>query len=72
LRRHTDKGLQTAQDARFYQISAATKEFSNKGKKLILQYAVKHEQNIDCGGGYIKTLPAGLDQAQFSGDSDYK
>jgi len=66
-----DKVLQTAQDARFYQISAAMKEFSNKGKKLIIQYAVKHEQNIDCGGGYIKTLPAGLDQAQFNGDSDY-
>jgi len=66
-----DKGLQTAQDARFYQISAAMKDFSNKGKKLIIQYAVKHEQNIDCGGGYVKLLPAGLDQANFNGDSDY-
>jgi len=66
-----DVGLQTAQDARFYQISTTMKEFSNKGKKLIVQYAVKHEQNIDCGGGYIKLLPAGLDQSQFNGDSDY-
>jgi len=66
-----DKGLQTKQDARFYQISAETKEFSNKGKPLVLQYSVKHEQHIDCGGGYVKILPAGLDQENFNGDSAY-
>jgi len=67
-----DAGLQTTQDARFYQVSAAIeKPFSNKGKTLVLQYSVKHEQNIDCGGGYVKLLPAGLDQASFNGDSDY-
>jgi len=65
------KGLQTQKDARFYQISAQTKEFSNKGKTLVLQYSVKHEQNIDCGGGYVKLLPAGLDQSAFNGDSPY-
>jgi len=33
---------------------------------------VKHEQNIDCGGGYIKLLPAtGVDQATFNGDTNY-
>ncbi len=32
------------------------------GKKLIVQFSVKHAQNIDCGGGYIKLLPSGLDQ----------
>jgi len=66
-----DKGLQTKQDARFYQISAEMKEFSNKDKPLIVQYSVKHEQNIDCGGGYLKILPAGLDQENFQGDSKY-
>jgi calreticulin len=66
-----DKGLQTTQDARFYQISSEIKEFSNKGKTLVLQFSIKHEQNIDCGGGYIKLLPAGLNQEQFNGDSDY-
>src|SRR5690554_3037365 len=35
------KGLQTTEDARFYQISAALpKEFSNKGKDLVIQYTV--------------------------------
>jgi len=32
---------------------------------------VKHGQKIDCGGGYIKLFPAGLDQEHLSGDSDY-
>jgi len=66
-----DKGLQTSQDARFYQISAEFPEFSNKGKDLIVQYSVKHEQKIDCGGGYLKISPAGIDQATFNGDSPY-
>jgi len=68
-----DKGLRTTEDARFYQITAAFPEdFSNKGKDLVLQYSVKHEQNIDCGGGYIKILPAeGVDQKTFNGDTPY-
>lgn len=67
-----DKGLQTAQDARFYAISSKlAKPFSNKGKDLVLQFSVKHTQKIDCGGGYIKLLPDGLDQNKFSGDSEY-
>jgi len=66
-----DKGLQTSVDARFYQISAEFPEFSNKGKDLILQYSVKHEQKIDCGGGYLKIMPPGIDQNDFHGDSPY-
>jgi len=66
-----DRGLQTKQDARFYQISAEMKEFSNRDKTLIFQFTVKHEQSIDCGGGYFKILPAGLDQENFNGDSAY-
>lgn len=66
-----DKGLQTTQDARFYQITAEFPEFSNKDKTLILQYSAKHEQKIDCGGGYIKILPPGIDQSDFHGDSPY-
>jgi calreticulin len=67
-----DKGLRTTQDARFYSISAKfPKDFSNKDKKLVVQYRVKHDQNIDCGGGYLKLLPAGTDQENFNGDSKY-
>jgi len=60
-------GLQTSQDARFYAISSKFPKFSNKNSKLVVSYSVKHEQNIDCGGGYLKLLPAGLDQADFKG-----
>jgi len=68
----SDKGLHTKQDARFYQISAKIpKSFSNKGKTLVFQFSVKHEQNIDCGGGYLKLLPGPVAQESFNGDSTY-
>mmetsp|Transcript_2711 Transcript_2711/g.6199 ORF Transcript_2711/g.6199 Transcript_2711/m.6199 type:complete len:441 (+) Transcript_2711:83-1405(+) len=65
-----NKGLHTTTDYRWYDISAKTPAFNNKGKKLVLQYTVKHEQNLDCGGGYIKLAPMS-DQAKFGGDSEY-
>jgi len=68
-----DKGLRTTTDAKFYQATAALpKEFSNLGKDLVFQYSVKHEQKIDCGGGYLKLHPAkGMDQANYNGDTPY-
>ncbi|KYQ91548.1 calreticulin [Tieghemostelium lacteum] len=67
----SNKGIQTSQDARFYAVSAKFPEFSNEGKDLVLQYTVKQENKVDCGGSYIKLLPAGLDQENFGGDSEY-
>ena len=64
-------GLQTSQDARFYGISAAFDKFSNEGKPLVIQFTVKHEQKIDCGGGYVKVYPAGIDQKGLTGDTPY-
>uniref|UniRef100_A0AAR2M3N5 Calreticulin n=1 Tax=Pygocentrus nattereri TaxID=42514 RepID=A0AAR2M3N5_PYGNA len=66
-----DKGLQTSQDARFYAMSSRFEPFSNEGKDLVIQFTVKHEQKIDCGGGYVKVFPADLDQAEMHGDSQY-
>ncbi|KAI4541798.1 hypothetical protein MG293_008940 [Ovis ammon polii] len=66
-----DKGLQTTQNSRFYAISARFKPFSNKGKTLVVQYTVKHEQKMDCGGGYIKLFPADTDQKNLNGKSQY-
>ncbi|KAJ1172293.1 hypothetical protein NDU88_004140 [Pleurodeles waltl] len=66
-----DKGLQTSQDARFYALSANFEPFSNKDKTLVIQFTVKHEQNIDCGGAYVKVFPASLDQTEMNGDSQY-
>lgn len=66
-----DKGIQTSQDARFYGLSTEFKPFSNKDKPLVLQFTVKHEQNIDCGGGYAKVFDCSLDQNEMHGDSPY-
>jgi len=67
-----DKGIQTSQDAKFYELSRKMdKTFDNEGKTLVLQFSVKHEQTIDCGGGYIKILPEGTDLEKFNGDSPY-
>eukprot|EP01006_Ploeotia_vitrea_P032597 TRINITY_DN64783_c4_g1_i1.p1 TRINITY_DN64783_c4_g1~~TRINITY_DN64783_c4_g1_i1.p1 ORF type:complete len:396 (+),score=63.08 TRINITY_DN64783_c4_g1_i1:95-1282(+) len=68
----SDKGIQTGEDARFYGISAPLNEkFTNKDKDLVLQLTVKHEQQLDCGGAYIK-LMGDTDQASFGGDSPYQ
>lgn len=64
-------GLQTSQDARFYATSARFEPFSNEGKSLVIQFTVKHEQKIDCGGGYVKVFPSDLDQTEMHGDSQY-
>ncbi|GMH93116.1 hypothetical protein TrVE_jg8481 [Triparma verrucosa] len=70
----SDLALQTSVDARFYGISAPLSEtFDNKGKDLVIQYVVKHEQRMDCGGAYIKLLGGGKDfpTDTFGGDTPY-
>merc|ERR1712178_502057 len=42
----------------------------NEGKTLVVQFSVKHEQDIDCGGGYLKLAPT-MDAEKFAGDSEY-
>ncbi|XP_041126507.1 calreticulin-like [Polyodon spathula] len=66
-----DKGLQSSQDARFYSISTRFNSFSNEGETLVIQFTVKHEQSIDCGGGYIKLFPGELNQEEMHGESSY-
>jgi len=66
-----DTGLKTSQDARFYAIAASFPKFSSKGKDLVIQYTAKHEQSIDCGGGYLKIGPSTVDLKDFHGDSQY-
>jgi calreticulin len=64
-------GLQTSEDARFYALSTKFTPFTNKDKPLVIQFTIKHEQSIDCGGGYIKILPSDTDQSTFNGESPY-
>jgi len=67
-----NKGIQTSEDARHYGISTKLDEsFTNEGKELVLQFSVKHEQDLDCGGAYIKLL-GDMDASKFGGDTPYQ
>jgi calreticulin len=49
------------------------KPFVSGDKELVIQYSVRHEQKLDCGGAYIKLLPGGdaFDADKFGGDTPY-
>ena len=64
--------IQTATDARHSAISAKIPEFSNKNRTLVLQYSIKLEQDIECGGGYIKLISGFVNQKKFGGDTPYR
>jgi calreticulin len=61
--------IKTSEDAKFYGLVGKFDTFSNEGKKLIVQFVVKHEQNIDCGGGYVKVFPSTEDAAKLDMES---
>ncbi|KAJ2853923.1 hypothetical protein J3B02_002918 [Coemansia erecta] len=66
-------GLQISEDARFYAYTSKLKRpFNTKGKDFVVQFTVKYEQDIDCGGAYLKLLPPTLDPVKFDGDSEYE
>ncbi|KAJ1800352.1 hypothetical protein LPJ59_001168 [Coemansia sp. RSA 2399] len=66
-------GLQLVDDARFYAYSAKLKRpFNTKGKDFIVQFTVKYEQDIDCGGAYLKLLPPTFEPEKFDGDTEYE
>jgi hypothetical protein len=64
-------GIKTSQDNKFYTLSSKFPSFSNEGKSLVLQFQVKHEQTIDCGGGYLKLHPSNIDQKLLDGETPY-
>jgi len=66
-----DVGIQTAEDSRFFGISSAFDKFSNEGKDLIVQYQVKYEKDVECGGGYLKMGPKPDDLATFGDPTPY-
>ena len=54
-----DRGISTMEDSKFYTLYAPLdKAFKNEGKDLVVQFSVKHAQEMDCGGGYIKLMPS--------------
>jgi hypothetical protein len=38
----------------------------------VVQYSIKLEQDIECGGGYIKLLSGYVNQKKFGGDTPYR
>jgi len=69
--KHINQGYETSQDAHFYASSAPFPQaIDNDGSDIVVSLSVKHEQGLDCGGGYIKLLSE-VDPKEFSGDSEY-
>merc|ERR1712072_1076614 len=66
-----DRGIQTAEDSKFFGVSAAFDSFSNEGKELIVQYQAKYEKDVECGGGYLKMGPKMDDQTKFGDPTVY-
>merc|ERR1712072_593997 len=61
----------TAEDSKFFGMSAAFDSFSNEGKELIVQYQAKYEKDIECGGGYVKVGPKMSDATKFGDPTAY-
>ncbi|XP_043942015.1 calreticulin-like [Protopterus annectens] len=64
-------GIQTSEDNKFYAVATKFDPFTNDGQVLVIQFSVKHEQNIECGGGYLKLFPASLVPEEMHGESVY-
>lgn len=66
-----DLSLKTTQDSRHYGYSTKITPFDSTGKPLVIQFSVRHEQLIDCGGGYIKLFAEDLDQKKLGPDTPF-
>lgn len=74
-----DKGLVMKSEAALHAISAKLPQvFNNENNTLVLQYEVKLQNGLDCGGAYIKLLAAddvagdnGENGAEFSDRTPY-
>jgi calnexin len=69
-----DKGLVIKNPAAHHAISAKfPKKIDNKGKTLVVQYEVKLQKGLECGGAYMKLLRdnKALHQEEFSNATPY-
>ncbi|OAA61164.1 calnexin precursor [Niveomyces insectorum RCEF 264] len=69
-----DYGLVVKNKAAHHAISAKfPKKIDNKGKTLVVQYEVKLQNGLDCGGAYLKLLrdTKALHQDEFSNTTPY-
>ncbi|KAK8229442.1 calnexin precursor [Phyllosticta capitalensis] len=68
-----DKGLVIKDKAAHHAISAKFDPIDNKDDTLVVQYEVKLQDGLECGGAYLKLLKeeAALHQDEFSNASPY-
>lgn len=69
-----DNGLVVKNPAAHHAISAKfPKKIDNKGKTLVVQYEVKLQNGLECGGAYLKLLRdnKALHQSEFSNATPY-
>ncbi|ERS98008.1 hypothetical protein HMPREF1624_06181 [Sporothrix schenckii ATCC 58251] len=69
-----DKGLVVKNKAAHHAISAKfPKKIDNKGKTLVVQYEVKLQNGLECGGAYLKLLrdTKALHQDEFANTTPY-
>ncbi|EPE04709.1 calcium-binding protein precursor cnx1 [Ophiostoma piceae UAMH 11346] len=69
-----DKGLVLKNKAAHHAISAKfPKKIDNKGKSLVVQYEVKLQNGLECGGAYLKLLrdTKALHQDEFANTTPY-
>jgi len=69
-----DKGLQLTESMKHYGFVAPfPKPLDTKGKDLVIQYDLKLEETLACGGAYVKLPRAqeNLDLAAFNSDTPY-
>ena len=66
-----DHDVQTSLDAWVYGGSVKFKHFDRTVKPLEIKFIVKHEQNLDYCGGYIKLLDCKIDQPAMHGGWPY-
>ncbi|KAK7679910.1 hypothetical protein QCA50_017069 [Cerrena zonata] len=68
-----DKGLVMKTPAAYHAISYKLNEsFDNTDQDLVLQYEIKLQDGLSCGGTYVKLLNQGYDESEFNGETPYQ
>lgn len=63
-------GIKTSGDLKFFDISSRLPTPITTGKNpLVLQYSLKFEKDVECGGGYIKLVGKDYKPEEFGGDT---
>lgn len=66
------RGLQTMDEAAWYQISSKLRSpLNTSGRDLVFQFTVRFENGYECSGGYLKLLDSSLLPLKFNTNSPY-